>query len=149
MENSIHIDGSLLRTCLQSWPEGIFFYKLESRPNILPFEALNGDGLVTTHQGRLGRTKALCFLYSGANIPTNFVKFSVYVMTFESQLVDCATENWQKMLFREAWSILVANIAWLFVTTRLDLRVIFSEFFVEIVFPPQDVFESGVLVLYW
>ena len=42
MENSIRIDESLLHTCLQSWPEGTFFYKLESRPNILPFEWL-GD----------------------------------------------------------------------------------------------------------
>lgn len=70
-------------------------------------------------------------------------------MTFESQLVDCAAESWQKMLFREAWSILVANIAWLFVTTRLHLRVIFSELLVAIIIPHQDVFESGVFLLYW
>lgn len=45
--------------------------------------------------------------------------------------------------------MLAANIAWPFVTTRLDLRVIFSEFLVEIVIPHQDVFEFGVLLLYW
>ena len=32
------------------------------------------NGLVTTHQGRLGRTKALCFLYSGAQHSSKFRK---------------------------------------------------------------------------
>lgn len=130
MENSIYIDESLLHTCLQSWPEGIFFYKLESRPNILPFEWLGDHS-----QGRLGRTKALCFLYSGVQHSSKFRKILYQVMTYESQLVDCAAESWQRMLFREAWSVLVANIAWLFVTTRLDLRVIFSQFLVAIIIP--------------
>lgn len=60
------------------------------------------NGLVTTHQGRLGRRKALCFLYSGVQHSSKFRKILYQVMTYESQLVDCAAESWQRMLFREA-----------------------------------------------